>query len=286
METRTNTISRFRIDHAVHPPHYSMHSAHSHTYFELFYLMHGSCTISIDDKSFTLSEGNIIFIPADSIHKTSYIGELSPERTYIEFSQDYISTINESLGKNWASMNLWGHILYIEKEKREFIDNIFKEIQKEYNIVDRYSDCCIRELFQMLIIYIIRLDRSADNTNPFLTNNNPNNKIDFEMISAAKYIAENFKNNISLKDVASYLGLNPSYFSSKFKAYHNVGFSEYLRNTRITHAEWYLIETNLSLSDISAECGFCNSNYFGDIFKQVNGISPSEFRKNNKPKKI
>ena len=68
METRSSTISRFRIDHAVHPPHYSMHSAHSHTYFELFYLMHGSCTISIDDKSFTLSEGNIIFIPADSIH--------------------------------------------------------------------------------------------------------------------------------------------------------------------------------------------------------------------------
>ena len=96
-------------------------------------------------------------------------------------------------------MNLWGHILYIEKEKREFIDNIFKEIQKEYNIVDRYSDCCIRELFQMLIIYLIRLDRSADNTNPFHTNNNPNNKIDSEMISAAKYIAENFKNNISLK---------------------------------------------------------------------------------------
>ena len=101
----------------------------------------------------------------------------------------------------------------------------------------------------------------------------------------AKYIAENFKNNITLKDVANHLNLNPSYFSSKFKAFNSIGFTEYLRNIRINHAEWYLIETDLSLSDIADECGFCNSNYFGDTFKLVNGLSPSEFRKNNKPKK-
>ena len=56
-----NNISRFRIDHAIHKLHYSMHSAHSHTYYELFYLMHGNCTISIDDRLYTLSEGNVVF---------------------------------------------------------------------------------------------------------------------------------------------------------------------------------------------------------------------------------
>ena len=89
-----NNISRFRIDHAIHKLHYSMHSAHSHTYYELFYLMHGNCTISIDDRLYTLSEGNVIFMPANSVHKTSYIGELVPERTYIEFSRDYIDAID------------------------------------------------------------------------------------------------------------------------------------------------------------------------------------------------
>ena len=86
------------------------------------------------------------------------------------------------------------------------------------------------------------------------------------MISASRYIAENFKNNISLNDVAEFLNLNPAYFSSKFKAFHGIGFSEYLRNTRINHAEWYLIETDLSMSDVADECGFCSSTYFGDTF--------------------
>ena len=85
MDSGINNISRFRIDHSFHKLHYAMHSAHSHTYYELFYMMHGNCTISIDNRLFTLSEGNIIFIPANSVHRTSYIGELVPERTYIEF---------------------------------------------------------------------------------------------------------------------------------------------------------------------------------------------------------
>ena len=246
-------------------------------------MMHGNCTISIDDRLFTLSEGNIIFIPANSVHRTSYIGELIPERTYIEFSKDYIETIGQTLGKNWAKHNLWGHILYIEKEKREKIDFLFREIQKEYDIVDGYSDCCIRQLFQYLIINLVRLDRNTKDIKEFIANSN--NKTNQDMIIAAKYIAENFKNDITLKDVASHLNLNPSYFSSKFKAFNNIGFAEYLRNIRINHAEWYLIETDLSLSDIAGECGFCNSNYFGDTFKLVNGVSPSEFRKNNKPNK-
>lgn len=260
-----------------------MHSAHSHTYYELFYLVNGNCTISLDNKLYTLSAGNIIFIPANAIHRTSYIGDNSSERIYIEFSSDYISTIEDILGKNWTYKNLWGHILYIEPTHRSYINSLFDKIISEYNIIDHYSDCCIRQLFQYLIIMLIRVDRTNIDEKNYITHSHK--KIDADMISASRYIAENFKNNISLNDVAEFLNLNPAYFSSKFKAFHGIGFSEYLRNTRINHAEWYLIETDLSMSDVADECGFCSSNYFGDTFKIVNGISPSEFRRKYKPNK-
>ena len=283
MKQTIPNISRFRIERSIHKPHYAMHSAHSHTYYELFYLINGNCTISIDDKLYTLSAGNVIFIPANSIHRTSYIGDTAPERIYIEFSSDYINTIGSVLGNNWAAKNLWEHILYIETEKRPYINSLFDKIIDEYNIIDHYSDCCIRQLFQYLLIMLIRSDRNNKDVKDYI--NKSHKKIDSDMISASRYIAGNFKNNISLKDVAEFLNLNPTYFSSKFKAFHGIGFAEYLRNARINHAEWYLIETDLSLSDVADECGFCNSNYFGDTFKLVNGISPSEFRKKYKPKK-
>ena len=222
MKQTIHNISRFRIERGMHEPHYSMHSAHSHTYYELFYLVNGNCTISLDNKLYTLSAGNIIFIPANAIHRTSYIGDNPSERIYIEFSSDYISTIEDILGKNWTGKNLWGHILYIEPTHKSYINSLFDKIISEYNIIDHYSDCCIRQLFQYLIIMLIRVDRTNIDEKNYITHSHK--KIEADMISASRYIAENFKNNISLNDVAEFLNLNPAYFSSKFKAFHGIGF--------------------------------------------------------------
>lgn len=169
MKQTIHNISRFRIERGMHEPHYSMHSAHSHTYYELFYLVNGNCTISLDNKLYTLSAGNIIFIPANAIHRTSYIGDNPSERIYIEFSSDYISTIEDILGKNWTDKNLWGHILYIEPTHRSYINSLFDKIISEYNIIDHYSDCCIRQLFQYLIIMLIRVDRTNIDEKNYIT---------------------------------------------------------------------------------------------------------------------
>lgn len=39
-------------------------------------------------------------------------------------------------------------------------------------------------------------------------------------------------------------------------------------------------ETNKSITDIAFECGFNDSNYFGDSFRKIKGISPRKYRKN------
>ena len=41
-----------------------------------------------------------------------------------------------------------------------------------------------------------------------------------------------------------------------------------------------LLETNKSITDIAFECGFNDSNYFGDAFRKAKGISPHKYRKN------
>ena len=40
-----------------------------------------------------------------------------------------------------------------------------------------------------------------------------------------------------------------------------------------------LLETNKNITEIAFECGFENINYYGDAFKQKNGVSPTEYRK-------
>ena len=104
---------------------------------------------------------------------------------------------------------------------------------------------------------------------------NSNNTIQL----AVAYIDNNFQSKITLHDIADKFHLNASYFSKRFKTVHGIGFKEYLNNLRITHSEKLLLETKKSITEIAFECGFENSNYFGDAFRGKNGISPTEYRK-------
>ena len=59
-----------------------------------------------------------------------------------------------------------------------------------------------------------------------------------------------------------------------------MGFKEYLLNVRIKDACRRLLETNESITEIAFGCGFNDSNYFGDAFRRIKGISPNKYRHN------
>ena len=60
-------------------------------------------------------------------------------------------------------------------------------------------------------------------------------------------------------------------------------FSDYLLNSRLQHARNMLLTSNKTLSEISMECGFCDSNYLCFRFRKKFGQSPHQFRLKNNP---
>ena len=74
--------------------------------------------------------------------------------------------------------------------------------------------------------------------------------------------------------------ISKSYLSKKFKHVTGFGFKEYIVNIRIKNACKMLLDTDMTITDIAFECGFNDSNYFGDAFKHIKGIAPYKYRKN------
>ena len=68
---------------------------------------------------------------------------------------------------------------------------------------------------------------------------------------------------------------------NKLKQTTGMGTSEYINLRRIKKAEDLLLNTNLSVSEISDRLGFTYQRYFSTIFKKVKGVSPSQFRNSN-----
>jgi AraC-like DNA-binding protein/ligand-binding sensor protein len=95
---------------------------------------------------------------------------------------------------------------------------------------------------------------------------------------AERYIWENYTRKISLEEIARASGLSAPYFSTVFKEEMGENLSNYLNRLRVEKAAAMLIETDLSLSEISGSCGFEDQSWFSKIFKYYAGISPGKFR--------
>jgi len=96
---------------------------------------------------------------------------------------------------------------------------------------------------------------------------------------AQNYIDENYLKQLTLEDVADYVHLSVYYFSHMFKKEIGMTFVEYVTEKKISKAQQLLLTTDLSISDIAREVGYWDSNYFGKVFKNTVGTTPSQYRK-------
>ena len=96
---------------------------------------------------------------------------------------------------------------------------------------------------------------------------------------AKEYISLNYKETVSLEDIANLVHLNPVYFSVIFKKEVGVNFSDYLINFRLKIAKELLKEVGYNLSEIADLVGYKDSKYFSKLFTKVVGIKPTEYRK-------
>lgn len=94
-----------------------------------------------------------------------------------------------------------------------------------------------------------------------------------------RFIIENFKEDISLTDIANHVHITPNYFCSLFKAETNQNLFDYITNLRIEKAKDLMKDDSLKTYEIGEIVGYKEPKYFSRVFKKVTGSSPSNYRK-------
>ena len=98
------------------------------------------------------------------------------------------------------------------------------------------------------------------------------------------YLNHHYMQQLTLDDIAESMFLNKDYISHLFKKETGYSLMGYVILLRINHAKLLLTETEKSITDIASECGYTDFAYFSKQFKQLTGVNPSAFRKENKKK--
>ncbi|WP_461206223.1 helix-turn-helix domain-containing protein [Clostridium sp. DL1XJH146] len=141
--------------------------------------------------------------------------------------------------------------------------NVYDEILEKETISDLEN--WFKEICLSIVGYINVTNESKGNKN---------------IENVLQYIEKNFNKDISLKDVADYVDLNPSYVSTIFKENIGESFVSYLNKTRIEKAKKLIVNTQHTIKEIGFRVGFNSLQSFFRIFKKYEGITPGQYRQN------
>ncbi|MFB9329894.1 response regulator [Paenibacillus aurantiacus] len=100
---------------------------------------------------------------------------------------------------------------------------------------------------------------------------------------AIDYIHEHYQRDLNMAMVSNYVSLNYSYFSQAFKDYTGETFVSYLRKLRMQKAKELLAGTNMKVYEISEQAGFDNVKHFTRVFREMEGVTPLEYRAVREP---
>ncbi|WP_336076821.1 response regulator transcription factor [Paenibacillus sp. 203] len=101
------------------------------------------------------------------------------------------------------------------------------------------------------------------------------------MTRAIQYIHAHYSEDLNMAVVSNSVSLNYTYFSQAFKAYTGLSFVQYVKRLRITEAKKLLKCQGGKIYEIAANVGFDNAKHFNKVFRELEGMTPQQFRVQN-----
>jgi len=108
-----------------------------------------------------------------------------------------------------------------------------------------------------------------------------NNPVEEKVQQARILMRETVLNPLSPEDIAKKIGVGYSWFRKMFKEYTGISPAQYQLQVKLIKAKELLNSSNMTISEIAYELGFENISQFSTFFKSKEGVTASDFKKNN-----
>ena len=240
---------------------------HFHKNFEIIVVIKGECQISVANKSYRLKQGQAAFIMPFQIH--SFQIERGASLRCTTLREALILTLSRVLDGNIPQTPIF-------TPSPETFDYFCRQslmlFGRDSGMQKRISPPAKR-IKTKGILYSIESE--------FLEQASFSKTRDTEKIvtRVLEYVAENFRNNISLRDIAVSTGYNYQYLSRTFNYTMGMKFKKLLNEYRLEHALYILYDTDRPITEIAFKSGFQSVRSFNKVCLEVFGCSPTELRK-------
>lgn len=169
---------------------------------------------------------------------------------------------------------------YQKLKSSQVLKNYIESLLFYFDNPDLVSEELLKLKLKELILLLAKTDK-AEQVRYLLTSLFSKEEINFKEI-----IEANLYNNLSLEELATLSNLSLSTFKREFVKHYELSPAKYIRQRKLAQAAKLLQSTTLRISDVAFDCGFGDLAHFSKIFQKTYGLSPSDFRLNEKNKSL
>ena len=236
--------------------------AHWHENIEILYVINGEITVSTEFGSKRAETDEIVVINSGNLHKIN----AENEAAY------YCLIIDKKMCEEFSLHIGETHFSEVINDKKTI--KLFKKITAELFDKKIYYKTAVKS---DVISLIVHLSRYHANPNIPMTEYSSNIRVDI-VKSAVKFIQDNYNKNISIIDIARFLGLSDAYLCRLFKKITGCTIIHYINLLRCQKARMLIQSEKYTVSEAAAICGFENLSYFTKTYKKHMGHVPSHYR--------
>ena len=246
---------------------------HSHDFFEIELCVKAKNLDHIlNGESYPLEPGSIYFINPSDVHAImpENIDDFEFERYNVMFHQESISenVLASVINSNCACTLIPGEL--------ETVCKLFDALIYYQSIGNTKDMSEIGSRIIEAILLTLKIKNESAASELFSKDINQNTRSQVQKILL--FIHNNFRQDITLADVADYCSFSPHYVSQLFHLATNTTLTQYIIQLRLDYAKNLLFSTKYSVTEICYKCGFRSFAHFMRSFKKQYGVSPAKYR--------
>ncbi len=233
-------------------------------HFVIHYILSGEGTLKMNNQTYSLKENEGFLLSPDDVSTYSASWENPWEYVWVGFHG--LNAYNYLQLAELSSDNPTFRFTRGDQLKNCLLEMV--KVNKEYS---HSTTLRIQSLLYSLFAELLENSQKNNSVGLHTTKRQYIRK-------ALDYIQTNYMNHITVADLANYVGLDRSYFTTIFKECLNTPPQTYLTQFKINKACTLLKNEAFSISEIAVMSGYNDPVVFQKAFKNTIGISPSKYR--------
>lgn len=257
---------------------------HQHVDFsELVIVLNGNATHVVHTEEYFIKKGNAFVINGSTPH--AYRDPHDFKICNIMFRPEMLASIGPDLKKSngyqalfvlepyYRNIQSYPGKLALPIPSLEYVESLIAVMIEEYHGQLQGYQTMLLSRFTELVVY---LSRHYDTQEKGMEGNHL-----MHLANAISYMEDHYLEPLTLEGIASKSNISVRHLNWIFRSYYQMTPIAYMLTLRLERACSLLKHSSLTITQISYECGFNDSNYFTRQFRKAYGVSPKVYRQNH-----